>query len=168
MQFQVPQFIETEDKIVGPLSLKQFGYLFGSGIVTTILYFWVETAIWILLSAIVIMIAIALGFVPIQGRPLPKVLVSLFYYYWRPQKYVWSPDGENISKQEHLSRAAGPGSGLENVVLGLFLRNSWKDMQTGSVPSSTPKKTPTMKAEHYEIFRRITGERHAARRIDYR
>ena len=27
MQFQTPQFIETENKIIGPLTLKQFFYL---------------------------------------------------------------------------------------------------------------------------------------------
>ena len=31
MQFQVPQFIETEDKVVGPLTLRQFMYIAGAG-----------------------------------------------------------------------------------------------------------------------------------------
>ena len=31
MRFQVPQFIEVEDKIFGPLTLKQFIYLAGAG-----------------------------------------------------------------------------------------------------------------------------------------
>jgi len=31
MQYQVPQFIEIEDKIFGPLTLKQFLYLAGGG-----------------------------------------------------------------------------------------------------------------------------------------
>ena len=31
MRFQVPQFIEVEDKIFGPLTLKQFIYVFGGG-----------------------------------------------------------------------------------------------------------------------------------------
>ncbi|TSC80302.1 MAG: hypothetical protein G01um101429_152 [Parcubacteria group bacterium Gr01-1014_29] len=30
-QFQVPQFIEVEDKIFGPLTTKQFFYLLGGG-----------------------------------------------------------------------------------------------------------------------------------------
>ena len=31
MQFKVPQFIDMEDKIVGPLTLKQFAYILGAG-----------------------------------------------------------------------------------------------------------------------------------------
>ncbi len=33
MQFPVPQFTEVEDKIIGPLTLKQFGIIFGVGVI---------------------------------------------------------------------------------------------------------------------------------------
>ena len=33
MQFPVPQFTDVEDKIIGPLTIKQFGILFGVGII---------------------------------------------------------------------------------------------------------------------------------------
>ena len=33
MQFPVPQFTDVEDKIIGPLTVKQFGILFGVGVV---------------------------------------------------------------------------------------------------------------------------------------
>jgi hypothetical protein len=38
MRFQVPQFTDVEDKIVGPLTLKQFVYLAGAGGGCIILY----------------------------------------------------------------------------------------------------------------------------------
>ena len=38
MRFQVPQFIEIESKIFGPLTLKQFIYLIGGGGIIFILY----------------------------------------------------------------------------------------------------------------------------------
>jgi len=38
MRFQVPQFIEVEDKIFGPLTLKQFIYLAGAGGVVFVLW----------------------------------------------------------------------------------------------------------------------------------
>ena len=38
MQFQVPQFIEIEDKIFGPLTFKQFIYLAGGGGLCFLLY----------------------------------------------------------------------------------------------------------------------------------
>ena len=30
MQFRVPQFIDIEDKVIGPLTLKQFAYVLGA------------------------------------------------------------------------------------------------------------------------------------------
>ena len=37
MQFPVPQFTDVEDRIIGPLTIKQFGIVFGAGVVI----FWV-------------------------------------------------------------------------------------------------------------------------------
>ena len=51
MQFQVPQFIETEDKIVGPFTLRQFIYVAGAGLGSVILYFSVATWLWLILTS---------------------------------------------------------------------------------------------------------------------
>ena len=40
MQFQVPQFIDVENKIIGPLSLRQFLYLAGAGLISFMLFFY--------------------------------------------------------------------------------------------------------------------------------
>jgi hypothetical protein len=45
MRFQVPQFIEVEDKIFGPLTVKQFIYLAGGAGLVFILYHFLPT--WI-------------------------------------------------------------------------------------------------------------------------
>ena len=50
MQFQVPQFTEAEDKIVGPLTLRQFIYIAAAGGVSVMLYFAVITWLWAFLS----------------------------------------------------------------------------------------------------------------------
>ena len=38
MRFQVPQFIDIEDKIFGPLTFKQFVYLAGGGGLAFLIY----------------------------------------------------------------------------------------------------------------------------------
>ena len=52
MQFQVPQFIETEDKIVGPLTLKQFGYIGGAATVVGLLFLVLNFFLWLLIAGI--------------------------------------------------------------------------------------------------------------------
>ena len=46
MQFQVPQFIETEDKIVGPLTLRQFLYIGAAGLLSFLLFFVLKIWFW--------------------------------------------------------------------------------------------------------------------------
>ena len=69
MQFQVPQFIETEDKIVGPFTLRQFMYVAGAGLGSAILYFTVATWLWFILTIILLGGAIGVAFVKVRGAP---------------------------------------------------------------------------------------------------
>jgi type IV secretory pathway TrbD component len=88
MQFQVPQFIETEDKIVGPFTLRQFMYIGAGGLISAILYFMVQPWLWFLLTIIVIGAAMAVAFIKVEGRSLFDVLLSACGFYWKPQTYI--------------------------------------------------------------------------------
>lgn len=175
MQFQVPQFIESEDTIVGPLSLRQFGYLCLAGIFSAILYFTVNIVAWVLFSIILFAIALAVGFIKIQGQSMLRIASAYVRFFWKPQHYVWSAQESHTPnrKEEELRLLAPHGSPLEKMVLGFFLRQTWKDLQTGEAhgaDTKTPdeKTKETVQKEQYKIFRRLSGERHAARRVDYR
>lgn len=163
MQFQVPQFIETEDKIVGPFTLRQFLYIAAGGILSFILYFRVQTWLWLFLSIFILAISISFSFIKINGRPLANLFLSALSYYWKPQTYVWQPDNPRINKEEAL-RSADGGGFLESVVSGLVLKNAWRSLQTGTKQAPATKETK----ERYQIFQRISGERQVARRVDYR
>lgn len=170
MQFQIPQFIETEDRIVGPLTLKQFFYLAGGSAVSFTLYFIVETWLWFLLSLPLITLAVGLAFVKINGQPLPKIIFAALGYYWKPQAYVWQPENPELPKTEATLRSlVGSRFSLENILGGLALRNAREEVQTKS--GGTTQKLKEMMhrgKERYEIVQRLTGERRAAKRIDYR
>jgi len=161
MQFQVPQFIEVEDTIVGPLTLRQFIYVVIAGGISTFLYFSVQAWLWIALSIVLFGLALSLAFIKINGRPFSGVIVSALRFYWQPQTYTWQPESEGPRTPEAIS---GRGFSIENIVAGLSLKNAWRNLQTGT---ATKKPVRQLK-ERYEIFRRATGERRAARRIDYR
>ena len=164
MQFQVPQFIETEDKIVGPFTLKQFLYVASAGGLSFMLYFMVQTWLWALLSVFIVSGGLALAFLKINGRAFPAVLLSMFSFYWKPQMYVWQSENPHVKKEEALR-----SSGIQDIISGLLLKNTLQHLQTGT---RTTTKRAIEKArnieERYQIFQRLTGERQAARRIDYR
>ena len=92
MQYAVPQFVEIEDKVIGPLSVKQFAYVLGGGLFLVAMSSIVDTALLIFLAVIVAAIVVPLAFLKINGRPLPKVVVSLSTFFTKPQVRLWAKD----------------------------------------------------------------------------
>lgn len=122
MQFQVPQFIDIEDKIFGPLTLKQFLYLCGAGAVSFLLFFTLTVPVWIGFSVVLMGFAAGLAFIRINGQPLSKMLVAAAEYIWLPKFYLWhfvSPQQEHLPVIHQLPAEAGtqPGSPLKNLLL---------------------------------------------------
>ena len=168
VQFQVPQFIETEDKIVGPLSLRQFLYV-GVGVgLSGMLYFVLQTWLWIFIAFILVGASVAISFVKIEGRPLAKVILSAFNFYWRPQTYVWQPEHPSPQKGKTPKEApAAPPPAREKFAAATALHKHWENLQTGEKMSAKQFAEKKMNSR-YEIFQKLSGERRAARRVDYR
>jgi hypothetical protein len=92
MQFKVPQNIDMEDKIIGPLTLLQFIYLVIGGV---FLYSTIKAGnvpMIIFAGIPVALLALALCFVKIQDQPFSKFVVSLLFFLTRPKTRVWSKD----------------------------------------------------------------------------
>ena len=89
-QFQVPQFIDVEDKIFGPLTVKQFVYLLGGGGFVVILYvLHLPSIIFWLLAAPIGGFFAALAFLKINGQPFIQVLNNAVNHFSRPRLYIW-------------------------------------------------------------------------------
>jgi hypothetical protein len=99
MQFQVPQFIEVEDKIFGPLTASQFIYVVGG--VGFAIAMWVLLPLWaaIILGAPVALLGLALAFYQINNRPLITFLEAGFQYIFNSKLYIWEKKKE-IPKTE--------------------------------------------------------------------
>lgn len=90
MQFRVPQFIDLEDKIIGPFTLKQFGYTLGAAGFAFVL--WTLIPIKIIALILIIPVAglfLALAFIKINNRPFGEILESAFGYYTSSKLYTW-------------------------------------------------------------------------------
>jgi len=90
MEFNVPQFLDIEDKVIGPLTLKQFGYLAGAGGVCFLIYSLVPNfVLFILLSIPVFLFGVALAFLRINGRPFINLIISFIVYMTKPKLFIW-------------------------------------------------------------------------------
>src|SRR3989344_9020104 len=99
MQFQVPQFIEVEDKIFGPLTFKQFIYIAGGAGAAYLLW----RVLPIYLAGPLILgtggLAAALAFMQWNGRPFILGLENGFYYLIHSKLYLWNNE-QKTKKQE--------------------------------------------------------------------
>jgi len=89
MEYQVPQFIEVEDKLVGPLSLKQFLYVAGAGGLCIIFFSYLSFFFALILSLPIAGLGVALAFYKINGKPLVDVLEAGFNYYTSKRLMLW-------------------------------------------------------------------------------
>jgi hypothetical protein len=89
MRFAVPQFIDVEDKLFGPLTLKQFIYLAGGAGIAIVTFYFFGFFLAVLIGGPFVALAIALAFFKIHNRPFVFVLESAFYYIVKNKLYLW-------------------------------------------------------------------------------
>ncbi len=89
MQYQVPQFIEVEDKIFGPLTIKQFVYLAGGAGLSFVLWRSLPHIFAMPLIGALGGLSVALAFIKINNRPFIFMLESAFMFIIHPRLYIW-------------------------------------------------------------------------------
>ena len=100
MRFEVPQFIEVEDKIFGPLTIKQFIYLAGAGGLSFALFVFLPKFISFIFIIPVIALGIALAFYKPNNRSFIETLESSFNYFRGSRLYVWKKEQKIKKKSE--------------------------------------------------------------------
>ncbi|MEN9338658.1 MAG: hypothetical protein RI945_383 [Candidatus Parcubacteria bacterium] len=101
MQFRIPQFIDIEDKVFGPFTFKQFGYLLGA--IAFAYIFW-KLIPYKIISIIFILLFsgtfLALAFVKINSRPFADVLESAYKFVIGNKIFIWQKNNveEDLSK----------------------------------------------------------------------
>jgi hypothetical protein len=103
MRFQIPQFIDVEDKIFGPFTLKQFIYLAGGASVAVIAVLSLGTFWGLMVSSPIVVLALALAFYKINNRPFIYTLESAFKYGIKDKLYIWNKKEEESSKTKSAS-----------------------------------------------------------------
>ena len=104
MRFEVPQFIEIEDKIFGPFTWKQFVYLCGGIGVAAVTFLATPIFIFAIIGMPASAIAFLLAFYPVNNRPFSIFLESVFSFYKSNRIYHWRKKKENLySAENHIS-----------------------------------------------------------------
>ncbi|MEK7082756.1 MAG: PrgI family protein [Patescibacteria group bacterium] len=91
-QFQVPQFITVEDKVIGPLTIKQAVFVLGGVIVIAVVRMALVPFLFYPIALIIAAIAAALAFLKIGDIPFPTIVKNGFWYAMRPHVYIWKKE----------------------------------------------------------------------------
>ena len=134
MQFQVPQFIEVEDKIFGPLTLKQFIYLAGGAGLCFIIYEFINILIAVPLILIVAAFSAAMAFYKVNNKPFINVVESAFKYFFTTKLYIWKkedrrPDpGKKLTADEAAAQAVKDGKNYAGIMVPKISESKLKDL----------------------------------------
>ena len=163
MQFQVPQFIDIEPKIVGPLTLKQFFYIVGAAVPAFGLFFVLHFIPWIMITAVLATAALILAFMKYNGQTMQKALLSMFNYLWQPRFFVW----RRMEKAAKSPPAPKIQTG-QNPLKDLLFRFSTSTRPIGRREQPSRALPFGVAGTEFESIRKVTGERQVVRRVDYR
>lgn len=96
-QFVVPQFIDVEDKIFGPVTTRQFLILLVTGLILFIVFKLADVTLFIFLTALIGGSALIIAFVKINGQTFHYFILNIFQTLRRPSLRVWN---KNLTKAE--------------------------------------------------------------------
>ena len=106
MQFQVPQFIEVEDKIFGPLTFKQFIYVAGGLGLAYMIWRVAPAFIGYPLGILCAAFGTALAFLQWNSRPFIIGLENAFYYFIHSKLYLWNNSRRDRKQAEKKTATA--------------------------------------------------------------
>ena len=99
MRFQVPQFIEVEDKIFGQLTIKQFVYLAGGAGMSFILFRFFPLIISVPLIVVVVGFSLAMAFYQVNNKPLIFLIQNAIGYLVSSKLYLWKKSDKSPEKK---------------------------------------------------------------------
>lgn len=94
MKFQIPQFIETETKLIGPFTLKQFLWLASGGALLFVLFITINKLVFIIVAIPIGGASAALAFVKINETPLMNYVLYGITYVLNPKQYIFKKEEE--------------------------------------------------------------------------
>src|SRR3989344_2378643 len=172
MQFSVPQFIDIESKIVGPLTIKQFAIVAIPSLIAFALFFTLNIFFWVPIAVILVGTAVSFAFIKIGGRPLYMIAIFALKFFWQPKLYLWKP--AVVTEKVIIPEIQQKRFELKTLIPDFSKVNKlWQDMVTTKNPipkreKILPKNVLGEVQEQYQVFRKLSGEREIAKREDFR
>jgi len=104
-QVTVPQFLDVEDKIIGPVTIRQFIEMMIGGAIIFIFYKIFDFSLFIASGLLVTGITLIFAFVRINGQAFHLFLLNLISTFRNPKLKVWKKKVSNDEIKSALKKS---------------------------------------------------------------
>jgi hypothetical protein len=99
-QFTVPQFIDVESKVIGPITARQFLIFIAALVFGGVAYLSFDFELFLVVAVLLIIIAGVFAFLKINGRPFHFFVLNLIQTFKKPKLRVWNHKiGKNLETE---------------------------------------------------------------------
>jgi hypothetical protein len=103
-QFVVPQFIEAEDRIIGPVTTRQFLIMLVTSMFLGILFKLLPFLYFILCGVVLFTFALVVAFVKVNGMPFHFFLLNITQTMQKARVRVWDKTPTSADLQRYLKK----------------------------------------------------------------
>ncbi len=107
-QFVVPQFIDVEDKIIGPVTVRQFIIMLVDGLIIFILYKILLFAYFAIFGLLSLAVGVIVAFARINGQPFHFFLLNFIQTSKKPRIRVWNREKSDAELRRYLQAVPAP------------------------------------------------------------
>jgi hypothetical protein len=139
MRFEVPQFVDVEDRIIGPFTLKQFLYLAGGAGAGFMCYVFLPFFLFVFVGGLFMASAAALAFYRVNNRPLSLMVEAVVTYFTKDREYHWKKEEVRIKTEERKIIVDVPTishSSLSSLARSLEIKSIHKDAGSSTHPTN--------------------------------
>lgn len=92
--YKVPQDVEAEDKLLGPLSFRQFIYFMIAGGGAFVAFLLFQISPFLILIPLPIVFLFGILALPLRkDQPMETYLLAIIRFWLKPKRRIWDPDG---------------------------------------------------------------------------
>lgn len=103
-QYQVPQFLDVEDRLFGPFTTKQFLYAAGGIGLFFISWALLPRILAILIGVPALAFFMSLAFLKVNNRPFAMTVESAIQYFFASKLYIWNKIDKKPTKKDTVEK----------------------------------------------------------------
>jgi len=126
LQYNIPQFIDSEDKIIGPVTIRQMAYLaIGTVIIGFLFMYKPNIVVFFILAVPIGMTCLAFAFFKINGLNFEVMIANIISFISKPTLMLWSRQIENV---EPIIKVVIEKRNTNNLVMGEYSQSKVEEL----------------------------------------